>query len=55
MNNAIQSPCKDCPDRKLHCHMICAKYLNFQKANKVANERERLEKQLTYHVTRFNY
>ncbi|MBO5969291.1 MAG: hypothetical protein J6S14_12425 [Clostridia bacterium] len=27
----MQSPCKDCPDRKLGCHSICEKYIEYTK------------------------
>ena len=29
----MRSPCKDCPDRKLGCHSICEKYIEYTKQN----------------------
>lgn len=26
----IQSPCKDCPDRRVLCHSECEKYLSYR-------------------------
>lgn len=29
----IIPPCKDCPDRKVGCHSVCEKYIEWQKDN----------------------
>lgn len=29
----MRAPCKDCPDRKLGCHSVCEKYIEFTKKN----------------------
>lgn len=26
-----KAPCKDCPDRHLHCHSTCEKYIAYNK------------------------
>ena len=32
----LHSPCKDCKERILHCHEMCAKYLEYYEANEKA-------------------
>lgn len=27
----MTAPCKDCPDRRAHCHSYCEKYKEFKK------------------------
>jgi hypothetical protein len=49
MTNAIQVPCKNCPDRKLHCHTTCKKYIDYKKEIEASNARERLEKAIYNH------
>lgn len=29
----IIPPCKDCPDRKVGCHSVCEKYIEWKKDN----------------------
>lgn len=36
----LHSPCKNCEERILHCHEMCAKYLEYYKAN----EKEKAER-----------
>lgn len=33
-----KSPCKDCPDRHLHCHSECDRYKTFAKEKRELNE-----------------
>ena len=37
------APCKDCPNRHLHCHNYCEKYLKFLAENEKRKEVMRLE------------
>lgn len=37
------APCKDCPDRRPHCHSSCEKYIAFQQQCKERREQEHLE------------
>lgn len=41
----INAPCKACPDRAVtdthNCHMTCAKYLSYQRAEKELREQVR--------------
>lgn len=32
------APCKDCPDRHLHCHSECEKYIQFVKDKKIYDD-----------------
>ena len=40
----MQPPCKDCPDRHLHCHSECDKYANYYIANEQRKKNIREEK-----------
>lgn len=37
----MKQPCKDCPDRALHCHSACEKYAAFRAEVDAANARRR--------------
>lgn len=39
----LESPCKDCNDRRFKCHSECKKYLEFLEKNEKARE-EKLER-----------
>ena len=42
----LHSPCKNCEERKLHCHETCTKYLEYYEANeKVKAERTKAKKE----------
>lgn len=42
----LQSPCKNCEERILHCHEMCTKYLEYYEANeKVKAERTKAKKE----------
>lgn len=42
----LHSPCKNCEERKLHCHEMCTKYLEYYEANeKVKAERTKAKKE----------
>jgi hypothetical protein len=46
-----KSPCKDCPDRHLHCHSECDRYKTFAKEKRELNElinKARHERNLYY-------
>ena len=36
----IQSPCKDCKERRFKCHSNCEKYLDFESRNEKAREKK---------------
>ena len=38
----MTAPCKDCPDRRAHCHSCCEKYKEFKKHCDDLRERNRL-------------
>ena len=40
----MTAPCKDCPDRRAHCHSCCEKYKEFKKRCDDIRDRERLER-----------
>ena len=40
------SPCKNCPDRHLHCHSECEKYIKFLAENEKRKQAVRLENDL---------
>lgn len=42
------APCKDCKDRKLHCHDKCEKYLTFKKDHAAYVKFIRQQKQSDY-------
>ena len=39
------APCKNCPDRRPHCHSCCEKYIAFSKQCENVRERKYLENQ----------
>ena len=39
----MTAPCKDCPDRRAHCHSCCERYKEFRKRCDDMRERERLD------------
>lgn len=46
----MKAPCKNCADRKLHCHSTCEKYLEFANAKEEEREKQHKEK-----LKRFDY
>lgn len=46
------APCKDCPDREVtedfNCHMVCEKYIEFQKYRNEVNEKKAKENRLNW-------
>jgi len=48
-------PCKNCPDRVLHCHSSCEKYKAYRaiiEQNKAELSEEKAEKDFVYNVKR---
>lgn len=43
----MKAPCKDCPNRKLHCHSTCKKYLKF--LNERQEQRESIHEEKLKH------
>lgn len=43
----MTAPCKDCPDRRAHCHSCCEKYKAFCDENKQLREKNRAENMIT--------
>ena len=37
----IASPCKDCPDRVMHCHSSCRAYLDYKQTLDDARQKDR--------------
>lgn len=44
------SPCKDCKDRKLGCHSVCDKYIEYSKQNEKIYKERRLNQDLISHT-----
>ena len=42
------APCKDCPNRELHCHSTCQKYLDFKVEMEIARKAEKEYKERLY-------
>lgn len=54
----VKPPCKDCKDRKVGCHSVCEKYINFQKEHEKEMKEIRKEKDsisLWYDVHKSKY
>ena len=41
MPERITAPCRDCPDRKLHCHRVCERYRSYQALLEAEHEKRR--------------
>lgn len=41
----IKSPCKDCPDREIRCHLTCEKYIEFKKESDKIREQRNAQKE----------
>lgn len=39
----MNAPCKDCPERALHCHGACERYAAYKQARNEANARRMAE------------
>ena len=39
----MNAPCKNCPDRRPHCHSCCDKYIEYVKFREDVRKRKRLE------------
>lgn len=42
----IKGCCKDCQERKENCHMVCERYLAYQKRLEEIREKKRKEKNI---------
>ena len=49
---SIDGPCQNCPDRNVtdtfNCHMVCKKYIKFQKERKAYNKAQATASRLNY-------
>ena len=43
----MTAPCKDCPDRRAHCHSCCEKYKAFCDENERLRTKNNTEKVMT--------
>ena len=46
------APCKDCHDRRLHCHSSCKRYIEYLIIHN--QERERIQTERSSEVTSYN-
>ena len=49
----IESPCKDCRDRELHCHGKCEKYIEYKVA--ASDERKAIDRKRQKYTDVSNY
>lgn len=52
------APCKDCPDRHVtedyNCHMVCAKYLEYQESRRAVQKANEIKNRLDSHKKEFS-
>jgi hypothetical protein len=51
----MKAPCKDCPDRHLHCHSECERYKTFKQECDELREKRNKIKQAEYTIDRIRY
>lgn len=43
-----KAPCKDCPDRKVGCHSVCKKYIEWQQVHNMETEAIKKERKFEF-------